>query len=132
MTTKFQFEEFKAALKDKWLEYYESNCHWINDAMNRNSYWYSSTSDSYRPESRFMLGILAVLEPGLAEVLATLIQLNSDPTALVKSLGLDFVPDTELRIRAEIKSRIQAIETIPLLPESDAEYLNKIRQENIT
>lgn len=132
MSGKLLFDDFKASLKEKWLDYYEANRDWLNEVIATNGRWYNDTWGGVRPDSRFILGVASVLEPQLQEFLPTLTQLNSDPTALVRSLGLDFEPDAELAIRAETRSRIRAIEAIPLLPESDAEYLDKIRQENLT
>jgi hypothetical protein len=131
MNIKFQFEEFKAGLKEKWLDYYEANRHWIERVVNK-GFCSRNTSEGRCPSHEFTLAVITALEPSLKELLPCFTELNSNPECLMKALGLDFNPERELAIRAEIKNRIQAIETIPLLPESDTEYLNKIRQENIT
>jgi hypothetical protein len=129
MSIKFQFEEFKAGLKEKWLEYYDKNCYWIDNVALT---WYETEFEGYIPDATFILAVVSSLEPQLQEFLPVLSDLNSDTSSLVIALGLNFNPKLEIKKRTEERARIQAIETIPLLPESDAEYLNKIRQENIT
>ncbi|MGL6280877.1 MAG: DUF5331 domain-containing protein, partial [Microcoleaceae cyanobacterium] len=49
-----------------------------------------------RPSGIFMLGVLTTLEPQLTSFMSSIVELNTDPELIIKSLGLDFDPDKEL------------------------------------
>ena len=128
-----QPEQFKAELKDKWLDYYETNRNWIQAL--RSSCWFDSVEikeeelqtlginenyNSQRPESRIIIGAICSLEPQIRVLLSYLVPLNDNPDSLVHSLGLDFDPELELKKRKQQKSQQEI---------TPSEYLDKIREE---
>lgn len=126
-----QPKQFKTELKDKWLDYYETNRDWLQSFMNKNSSW--ATGVKYegeledpkytprRPNAYLILGTITVLEPQTQGWLVLCPYLQTDPNLIIKALGLDFDPEIELKKRAEQK-QLQ-LETTP------SEYLDKIREE---
>jgi hypothetical protein len=128
-------KQFKAQLKDKWLNYYEVNCSWLKQFKNNPRYWFASLDyeqeelkeleidqeyNPCRPDSRFILGVISTLEPQVHILLSYLVCLNDDPDCIVNSLGLDFDPEIELKKRAY--KQTQQIQT-------DSQHLNQIREE---
>ncbi|PSB05111.1 DUF5331 domain-containing protein [Merismopedia glauca] len=134
MSFDFKSDLFKANLKEQWLNYYESNRYWIIKL----SCWERITVQSNRKikylQPSFILGVLSVIEPKISEIILLLNEYTDSPQSVVKVLGLDFDPEMELQKRTETERRakIQTNKTIPIQTESDAEYLDRIRQENIT
>jgi Family of unknown function (DUF5331) len=120
------FEELKADLKEKWLDYYEANHHWIEKL---NDWTKTAHHGSYRPPAYVILGAISVLEPKIKNYLTPLCDIDSRGDSVVKALGLNFNPRIELEERETALT--QDAEIIPLLPESntdpDAEYLNQFR-----
>ena len=124
-----QPEQFKAELKDKWLDYYEANRNWLQplihssirswqDSVNSTEYKELEDSESNyypcHPNSYFILGVVSILEPeiqGLCNFVSP-----SNPDELVSHLGLDFDPEMELKKRPEKEI-------------TPAEYLDIIREE---
>ena len=109
-----QPEQFKAALKDKWLDYYETNRSWL-EKLNGHGY---RINDSW-----FLLGIITALEPKseLKKVLHYFLLVTKDCNSIITALGLDFYPEIEL------KKRSQQLEKQKL--EKDSQYLDQIREE---
>lgn len=93
------FEELKDTLKDKWLEYYQTNQAWIDTLEENKQYVYSD--DGSRPNSSFILGAISILEPRIKELLIFCCSLNSNPDKLVEVLGLDFDPNKEIERRSQ-------------------------------
>jgi hypothetical protein len=103
-------EQFKAQLKDKWLDYYEANRSWLQASMDVDRDWYDSVEyeeeeleqlgfNDYsprRPNYGFILGVLNILEPQL-KGLFTLSP--GCPQNYIQRLGLDFDPEIELKKR---------------------------------
>lgn len=124
-----QPEQFKAELKDKWLNYYQANRNWLNDLAKKNSNWFNhvksetklETNDysPRRPEARFILGVISILEPKVQGFMPYIVHLNTDPTSVVRALGLDFDPELELEKRAQQSTDRQT--------ETDLTYLDRIR-----
>lgn len=126
-----QPEQFKAELKEKWLNYYQENRSWLQHCMNENSGWCDcvdyeeeelkslGVDKDYcprRPECYFILGVISVLEPSARGLLSFMTHLNDDSEDLVKALGLDFDPELELKKR-------------PQQEKTASEYLDQIREE---
>ncbi|MGL5939721.1 MAG: DUF5331 domain-containing protein [Waterburya sp.] len=132
-----QPEQFKAELKEKWLSYYQTNRSWLKRYMSINKGWrdivqtYSKeelqsleVKDNYqprRPECYFILGVVSVLEPSLKGLFAFMEYSTGSSEQLVKTLGLDFDPELELKKRSQ-EQPSQQIQT-------DSEYLDQIREE---
>jgi hypothetical protein len=120
------FEELKAELKDKWLDFFEENQSWITKL----GCWVEckQTKDK-RPDSKVILSAISLLEPKIIDYLIPLVDINTDGEQVVRALGLDFRPQIELEKREEERAKIQEAEGIPLLPETNphTEYLNQFR-----
>ncbi len=121
-------EQFKAQLKDKWLDYYQANRSWIQALMNKSGNWYVGVNsykeseleklgyEDYcprRPYDCFIFGVLSILEPQI-KGLFTLSP--ESPSTYIERLGLDFDPEIELKKR-------------PKKEKSASEYLEEIRKE---
>jgi hypothetical protein len=114
-----QFEEFKAELKEKWLSYYQTNRIWLQKYMSYYGGWRDTVNsvkydkeelislgldEGYspcRPECYYILGVVSVLEPQIQGLLSFAQYLNTDSEGLVKTLGLDFDPEIELKKRSQ-------------------------------
>lgn len=132
-----QPEQFKAALKDKWLDYYKANRSWLRRYMNINQGWCDSAngytrkeldhfgfSKDYqprRPECYFIIGVMSVLEPSLKGLFVFIEYSTADSEKIITALELDFDPEIEL------KKRSQQLEKQQL--EKDSQYLDQIREE---
>lgn len=109
-----QHEQLKAELKDKWLDYYQSNQFWLKEA----------DGNGYRFEDpRVMLGIITALEPKseLKELLQYFLLVTKSCDSIIKALGLDFDPELELKKRLE--------KTIHQQTDLDSQYLDQVRKE---
>lgn len=123
-----QPEQFKAELKDKWLNYYQANRSWLQHYMNENDGWCDSVEydeeeledfgvdkdySPRRPECYFILGVVTVLEPSVRGLLAFMGHLTDDSEELVRALGLDFDPELELKKRPQQeKTSLECLERI--------------------
>ena len=131
-----QPKQFKAELKDKWLDYYQANRSWLQDYMNEDSGWYDSVDydeeelenfeldedyEPRRPECYFILGVVSVLEPSVRSLLAVMGSLTTNSEKLVKALGLDFDLELELQKRSQQQTHQQK--------NIDSTLLDQIRQE---
>lgn len=122
-------EQFKAELKDKWLDYYQANRSWIKTLMDISGSWcdsvssyedeelekfgYDSNYSPRRPDSRFIFGVLNVIEPQIKGLFSLS---PESPTTYIKRLALDFDPEIELKKRPEREK-------------TASEYLDAIRKE---
>ena len=84
------FEEIKSALKDKWLDYYEDNQSWI---LKMNDWSYA------RPSTALILGVISVLEPKVITYLIPMTEIDAKGNDIIRELGLNFDPETELQKR---------------------------------
>lgn len=116
------FEHLKAELKDKWLDYYEVNRHWIE---NFGIYQALHSSEIERDNNHyFLLGVLSSIEPSLTEVMHIFGQMTSDSKQILKVLQiLDLDIEKELAEREKLKDRQANL--VPLLLESAAQGLNE-------
>ncbi|PSF37545.1 hypothetical protein C7H19_10290 [Aphanothece hegewaldii CCALA 016] len=105
------------SLKDKWLEFYETNRSWLKILMEEGGYYTSLDNKETCPDSMLILGVVSALEPSLKETLVPFCKLNTDEDALVEALGLNFDPEKELTKWKAEKEKSQ----------SDTEYLKQFR-----
>jgi hypothetical protein len=109
-------EQFRQALKAKWLGYYHENRSWLI----RIGIWVNCEGQR-RPSSSFILGTLSTLEPQLIQLLPLIVDLSSNPDRIVIALGLNFNPDTELEILAENENH-NSYTSLKMLPDSIPEH----------
>jgi hypothetical protein len=126
------FDKFKVTLKPKWFDYYQIHREWIVELTDKNGCWHKTPDNGKRPNSNLILGAITALEPRLAGLLSPFCELNSDTNKLLEALGLNFDPDIELAKRTVELAATQEAEIVLLLTDADTEYLNKLREENIT
>jgi len=88
------FYSFTDSLKQKWLQFYASNCDWIKLHMEVDSVY--TPDGGKRPSSYLILGVVNALEPKLAQLMLPFSKLNADADTLVEVLDLHFDPDTAL------------------------------------
>jgi Family of unknown function (DUF5331) len=128
------FENFQAELKEKWLDYYETNVDWIHTLMDSTNRWYK-LSEGSRPDSMLVLGAVSALDSNCKGLMNSFLKLSIDQNKLVLASGLNFDPDLELEKREE--AGIREAKIIPLLAEmesqkssnTDTGYLDQIRQD---
>ena len=127
------FEELQPNLKDKWLDYYEANRFWLKPFIDEkgSGYKYVPSTQSGRPSSEIILGVITTLEPRLAELLLYWFLVDADFDKVINTLGLHFDPEIELKVRAKEAAKTQQAEIIPSLAESSSEFasLDDIRQQ---
>lgn len=82
------FGSLKNSLKQKWLQYFQSNRFWISLHSG-----VDTPDGGKRPASYLILGVINVLEPQLAELMLPFSKLNSNVDTLIDILGLNFDPD---------------------------------------
>ncbi len=117
------FEEIKATLPDKWLDYYQNNRSWIKPLMNSRKWWQKTPDDGKRPAADIILGAITALEPKLSLWMPPFCQLNSDGNKLIEVLGLNFDPEKEIKKREEEKAK-----SFPELP-PETDGLEQLRQK---
>ncbi|WP_204137915.1 DUF5331 domain-containing protein [Halomicronema sp. CCY15110] len=88
------FENFVSVIRQKWLDYVESNREWLHLQMRMTSV--RTPDGGRRPSSFLILGVVNALEPKLGNLMVPFYQLNSDEDALVEVLGLNFDPEMAL------------------------------------
>ena len=129
--------QLKTELKDKWLDYYQTNRSWLQHYMDDG--WCDSVdSVEYdgeelenlgfdtdytpcRPECYFIIGVMSVLEPSVQGVLACIASLTTNSEKVTAALGLDFDPEIELKKRSQQLEQKKS--------EADSQYLDQIREE---
>lgn len=112
------FENFTQVIRDKWLDYVQSNRSWLTMQMHHNSV--RTPDGGRRPSSLLILGVVNALEPKLSNLMVPFYQLNSDEDALVEVLGLHFDPEMVLD-NGKAPHTIDAEDDTPLLPDSPGE-----------
>ncbi len=86
------FGSLKNSLKQKWLQYFQSNRFWIS----LHSGDVATPDGGKRPPSYLILGVINALEPQLAELMLPFSKLNPNVDTLIEVLGLNFDPDLML------------------------------------
>lgn len=84
------------SVKVKWLLYYRQNRPWIAQVRVWGTY-----DGQRRPSSSFVLAVVSSLEPQLVEMLPFIVDLSNNPDQIVAALGLNFNPDTELKLMTQ-------------------------------
>jgi Family of unknown function (DUF5331) len=122
-----QPEQFKAELKEKWLNYYQENRNWLQRYMNNSSGWCDKAyceketlkdlgfNEDYtprRPECYFILGVVSILEPQVTNILAFVENFTNNSEYIVNALGLNFDPEIELKIRSQQSENINDIREV--------------------
>lgn len=96
------FTELTTSLKQKWLQYFQSNRSWLERQMEAE---YIDTPDGgRRPSSYLILGAVSALEPQLAELIVPFTKLNPDINALIDVLELNFDPVKSQSDRPNLQS----------------------------
>lgn len=108
------FYSFTESLKQKWLQFFQSNHDWIMLQMQVESVY--TPDGGKRPPSYLILGVVNALEPKLAQLMLPFSRLNPDADTLIEVLGLHFDPNMELG-----HNGIPKIEESMGMGESDAE-----------
>lgn len=109
------FENFTQVIRQKWLDYVQSNRPWLTLQMQQTSV--RTPDGGRRPSSFLVLGVVNALEPKLSNLMVPFYQLNSDEDALVEVLGLNFDPEMVLD-NNDHPQTIDANEDQPLLGDS--------------
>ena len=112
------FENFTSVIRQKWLDYVQSNRTWLELQMQQTAV--RTPDGGRRPSSFLILGVVNALEPKLSNLMVPFYQLNSDEDALVEVLGLNFDPEISLD-NGGGATTIQAedADVAPLLPDAD-------------
>ncbi|MGB6014416.1 MAG: DUF5331 domain-containing protein [Nodosilinea sp.] len=109
------FENFTQVIRQKWLDYVQSNRAWLTLQMQQTSV--RTPDGGRRPSSFLVLGVVNALEPKLSNLMVPFYQLNSDEDALVDVLGLNF--DHEMVLdNSDHPQTIDANDDHPLLADS--------------
>jgi hypothetical protein len=127
------FEQFKAELQEKWLDYWEENedlirtlgiekfgtC--INDKYGYHFY----------PKPEFMLSVLGTKDPRIKDFILFLrsLKLSSELAQVVITLDLSGDPFVLLKKRQKEREESQKQSTSLTSELSDTEYLDQIRQK---
>lgn len=109
------FENFTSVIRQKWLDYVQSNRGWLTLQMQQTSI--RTPDGGRRPSSFLILGVVNALEPKLSNLMVPFYQLNSDEDALVEVLGLNFDPEMALD-NSSVPRTIDANDDHPLLPDA--------------
>ncbi|TAF10510.1 MAG: hypothetical protein EAZ77_03005 [Nostocales cyanobacterium] len=88
------FDSFTDSIKQKWLQFFQSNRDWITLQMAIESVY--TPDGGKRPSSYLILGVVNALEPKLAQLMFPFAKLNPDADTLIDVLGLHFDPDITL------------------------------------
>jgi hypothetical protein len=121
-----KFENLKEELKEKWLNYCQSNQFW----MNKLGMWQkiNKESNEKRPTDLFILGFALTIQPKLTKLLIPFFRINPSVDKIILKLGLDFDPRIELENRDKNNQSSQLINSY-FPHNSDLEELEKIRAE---
>ena len=98
------FGSLKNSLKQKWLQYFQSNRSWISLHSS-----VATPDGGKRPPSYLILGVINALEPQLQELMLPFSKLNLNVDTLIDVLELNFDPDLMLgnstQATTEVKKR---------------------------
>ena len=98
------FGSLKNSLKQKWLQYFQSNRSWISLHSS-----VATPDGGKRPPSYLILGVINALEPQLQELMLPFSKLNLNVDTLIDVLELNFYPNLMLgnstQATTEVKKR---------------------------
>ncbi|RCJ25277.1 hypothetical protein A6S26_15930 [Nostoc sp. ATCC 43529] len=94
------FHSFTDSLKQKWLQFFQTNRDWITLHMEVESVY--TPDGGKRPPSYLILGVVNALEPKLAQLMLPFAKLNPDADTLIEVLDLHFDPDFALGNRFQV------------------------------
>ncbi len=141
-----EFEQLKAELKERWLDYYEINHSWIKVAAINKTHTWAEVVDGKSvtltcPDSKLIIGVVSDCDPRVSEFIQVSTQFSGtcNLDKIVEGLGLRFDPEIELKERAEALAKRQEAELLaaqlqetrlstPLNHNSDP-LLDKLREE---
>jgi hypothetical protein len=110
-------EQMKPVLREKWLDYYELNHHWIETAkIHRWQNWKEVIDGEetalYCPESTLMLGVITTLDKTANGFLQISTQLTGGyyPDKIIENIGLKFDPTIALKNREESMEKTSDLE----------------------
>ena len=106
------FDSLKDSLKQKWLQYFQSNRSWISLHSS-----VATPDGGKRPPSYLILGVINALEPQLQEWMLPFSKLNLNVDTLIDVLELNFDPDLMLdnSTQSTIEEKERQIELDDLL-----------------
>ncbi len=106
------FGSLKNSLKQKWLQYFQSNRSWISLHSS-----VATPDGGKRPPSYLILGVINALEPQLQELMLPFSKLNLNVDTLIDVLELNFDPDLILgnSTQSTIEEKERQIEINDLL-----------------
>ena len=106
------FGSLKNSLKQKWLQYFQSNHSWISLHSS-----VATPDGGKRPPSYLILGVINALEPQLQEWMLPFSKLNLNVDTLIDVLELNFDPDLMLgnSTQSTIEEKERQIELDDLL-----------------
>ena len=106
------FGSLKNSLKQKWLQYFQSNRSWISLHSS-----VATPDGGKRPPSYLILGVINAIEPQLQELMLPFSKLNLNVDTLIDVLELNFDPDLMLgnSTQATIEEKERQIELDDLL-----------------
>ena len=106
------FGSLKNSLKQKWLQYFQSNRSWISLHSS-----VATPDGGKRPPSYLILGVINALEPQLQELMLPFSKLNLNVDTLIDVLELNFDPDLMLgnSTQSTIEEKERQIELDDLL-----------------
>lgn len=129
-------EQVKPVLREKWLDYYELNRHWIETAKVHKGQGWNEVIDGkdtalYCPDSRLMLGVITALDKTGTSLLHISTQLTGGcyPDKIIENLGLRFDPAMALESREESIEKVSDVEKSEALTlEEDIDLLTTFTQ----
>ncbi|MEH2112870.1 DUF5331 domain-containing protein [Nostoc sp.] len=99
------FHSFTDSIKQKWLQFFQSNRDWITLHMEVESVY--TPDGGKRPPSYLILGVVNALEPKLAQLMLPFAKLNPDADTLIEVLDLHFDPDLALGNRFVVNPDVE-------------------------
>jgi len=130
------FEEMKAELREKWLDYYEINHNWIKSAgLSQGMAWNvivnGNKTTIYCPNSALILGVISSLDQRIASFIQISKQLSGScsPDQLVIGLELRFNMDAALEERQREKEQEEDTQEAKLLTASGGDYTDPLLEE---
>jgi hypothetical protein len=130
------FEQMKAELKEKWLDYYEINRDWIKVACLHQGWKWKEVVNGEEvtlscPDSRLMIGVISGLDKRVTDFIHVSTKLTSkcDYDSVIRGLGLVFDTETALEERQREKEQEEDTQEAKLLTASGEDYTDPLLEE---